>query len=460
MSCLAVALVIGSMAALYTALSEIAVQTGATQSQLTWVVDGYTLAIACLVLPAGAVGDRYGQRGVLVAGLIVFAVASAVPLALDDPLSLIAARTVGGAGAALVMPSTLSILTSEFPVSERGRAVGLWAGVAASGAVVGVLLSGVLLEFWSWKAIFVALTAAALILLAASWWVPESRQYAHPRIDVAGSVVIAAAIGLIVIGLIEAPQRGWTDAAVVGVFGLGAFGVLIFVVVELRRSDPLLDMRLFTDRGFAAGTVSLVLHFLVMFGVFYLLVQYLQLICGYAPLVSALSLTPLIVPIVGVSLAAPRLARQWGLRTMVASGLATIAVGTLLVSALDLDSGYVEVVCALLAFGVGLGLCTAPSTAAVVNATPVERRGIAAAVNDAAPELGAAIGVAIAGSVLAAGYYDRIRSVVTGLPALARGAFSDSLASATQAAHRLDHRSNQRLPQRRRRSSMAAPWGR
>ncbi|MGX9673741.1 MFS transporter [Mycolicibacterium phocaicum] len=436
-SCAAVALVIGSMAALYTALPNIAVDTGAMQSQLTWVVDGYTLAIACLVLPAGAVGDRYGRRGVLIAGLAVFAAASVVPLAFDSPWWLIGARAAAGVGAALVMPSTLSILTGEFGVTQRRRAVGIWAGVAASGAVVGVLISGVLLQLWSWRAIFVGLAGAAVLLLVAALRVPTSCEGAHPRIDVLGSVVIALAIGLLVVALVEAPHRGWTDTMVMALFGCAAGCLVAFAVVELRRADPLLDMRLFRDRGFAAGTVSLVLHFVVIFGVFFLLVQYLQLISGYSPIRSAVALTPLIVPIVVVSVAAPQLAARWGLRVMLAGGLGLLAVGMFLASRLDVHSGYADIVWSLLALGTGLGLCTAPSTAAVVDATPVHKHGVAAAVNDAAREVGAAIGIAIAGSVLAAGYSGRVAATAAALPPPLRAAFEDSLAAAAQAAHRV-----------------------
>lgn len=395
------------------------------------------MAIACLVLPAGAVGDRYGRRGVLMAGLAVFAAASVVPLAFDTPWWLIGARAAAGVGAALVMPSTLSILTGEFGMAQRRRAVGIWAGVAASGAVVGVLVSGVLLQLWSWRAIFVGLAAAAVLLLVAALRVPTSHDDAHPRIDVLGSVVIALAIGLLVVALVEAPHRGWTDAMVMVLFGCAAGCLVVFAVVELRRADPLLDVRLFGDRGFAAGTVSLVLHFVVIFGVFFLLVQYLQLISGYSPIRSALALTPLIVPIVVVSVAAPQLAARWGLRMMLAGGLGMLAVGMFLASRLDVHSGYVDIVWALLALGTGLGLCTAPSTAAVVDATPVHKHGVAAAVNDAAREVGAAIGIAVAGSVLAAGYSDRVGATAAALPSPLRAAFEDSLAAAAQASLRV-----------------------
>jgi EmrB/QacA subfamily drug resistance transporter len=433
-SCLAVALVIGSMAALYTSLSDIATATGATQSQLTWVVDGYTLAVACLVLPAGAVGDRYGRRGVLIAGLVVFSAASALPLLTSDPVWLIAARAVSGIGAAFVMPSTLSILTAEFPEQRRGRAVGIWAGVAGSGAILGVLCSGLLLERWSWESVFVGLTVAGVVLLMAALTLPESREFTHPPIDYVGSVVIVAAIGLLVVAVTEAPQLGWADPVVIALFAGGAASAVAFVVVELRRHHPLLDLRLFTDRGFGAGIFSIVLQFLVLFGVFLLLVQYLQLVAGYGPLPSALALAPTVVPIVAISLPAPWLAQRWGLRLLTVSGLLAIAAGLFLVSRLDAAAGYNEILWPLLILGSGLGLCTAPATAAVVAATPVEKHGVAAAVNDAAREVGAAVGIAIAGSVLAAGYTSRIAPALPAWPEPAREPISDSLASALEVA--------------------------
>ncbi len=433
-SCLGVALVIGSMAALYTSLSDIAADTGASQSQLTWVVDGYTLAVACLVLPAGAVGDRYGRRAVLLGGLVVFSAASAVPLFVQDPAWLIGARALAGVGAAFVMPSTLSIMTAEFPEHQRPRAVAIWAGVAGSGAILGILGSGLLLQLWSWQSIFVGLTAAGVVLLIAAATVAESLEYAHPEMDYVGSLAVAVAIGLIVIALTEAPHRGWTDPLVLGLFAGGAVASVVFVVVELSRAHPLLDLRLFADRGFASGTLSITLQFLVLFGVFYVLIQYLQLIVGYEPLRSALALAPVVVPIVGISLLAPWLAERLGLRVLTVPGMLAIAAGIFLASRLQVESSYTDFLWALLIMGTGLGVCMAPATAAIVAATPVEKHGVAAAVNDAAREVGAAVGIAIAGSVLAAGYTNRITPALSSLPGPAREPFSDSLAAALQAA--------------------------
>lgn len=435
-SCLAVALVIGSMAALYTSLPDIAAATGATQSQLTWVADGYTLALACLVLPAGALGDRYGRRAVLMGGLSVFSAASVIPLFAQDPFWLIVARTLAGVGAAFVMPSTLSMLTTSFPERLRGRAVGIWAGIAGSGAVVGILGSGLLLQQWSWLSIFVGLTVAGVLLLLAACTLSESRDESHPPMDVVGSVLIVSAIGPIVFALNEAPGHGWTDPSVLGLAGTGLAALLIFVIVELRRRHPLLQLRLFAHRGFGSGTLSIAVQFLVMFGVFLLLVQYLQLVLNYQPLQSALALAPIAIPLVSISVFAPWLSDRAGLRLVMASGLVVIAAGLYLTSRLQVGATYTDFLWPLLLMGTGLGMCTAPATTAITSAVSSDNQGIAAAVNDAAREVGAAVGIAVAGSVLAASYTDHLQPVLPMVPPPVREPVADSLAAALQAVDR------------------------
>lgn len=441
-SCLAVALVVASMAALYAALAEIATATGATQAQLTWVVDGYTLALACLVLPGGALGDRYGRRIVLLAGLVVFAAGSAVPLMVTTPAWVIVARVVSGVGAALVMPSTLSILTAGFAPERHGRAVGIWAGVAGSGGVLGLLGSGALLQAWSWSSIFLALTVIAVVLAVAALTLPESRDTSGPRIDLAGAAASTITVGVFVYAVTEAPARGWTSPLVLGLLVVAIGAGAVFVAVELRSDHPLLPIRLFARRGFTAGVVSLAVQFLVTFGLFLLLVQYLQLILGYSPLRSATALAPMIGPLIVLSLIAPWLCQRIGLRWMTYTGMTIIAAGLIMLSAVDTDTTYLQLLVPVLVMSTGLGLCTAPATAAIVADTPTAKHGIAAAVNDAAREIGAALGIAICGSVLAAGYHDRIQTVLPQLPPPARGPVSDSLAATLALADRAGHQAD------------------
>ncbi|MQY25712.1 MFS transporter [Nocardia aurantia] len=429
-SCLGVGLVMASMAALYTALPQIATATGATQSQLTWMVDGYTLILAALLLPAGALGDRYGRRGMLIAGLTVFSAGSILALTVHEPMWVIVARMISGIGAALVMPSTLSILTGVFPPEHWGRAVGVWAAVAGSGGVIGLVGSGVLLRYWSWPSIFVVLAAVAAVLAVAALAMPGSREPDHPRIDLPGSVTSAAAIGLLVYGLTEAPEYGWRAPQTIALLAGAAVAGAVFVIVELRTTRPLLPVRLFAHRAFSTGVTSLMLQFVVTFGLALILVQYLQLVLGYSPLRSTLAVAPMAGPLLPLAVIAPMLMRWIGLRWMTVTGLATMSAGLFLLLRLHPDTHYSAIVLPLALVGAGIGLCATPATAVIIGTTPTAKHGVAAAVNDAARELGAAIGIAMSGGVLAAGYHHRIQPALPGLPEQIRGPVGDSLAGA------------------------------
>ncbi|WP_327097226.1 MFS transporter [Nocardia vinacea] len=435
-SCLAVALVVASMAALYTALPGIAVDIGASQTQLTWIVDGYTLVLACLVLPAGALGDRYGRRRALIVGLLVFSVASALPLLVADPIVLIAARASAGLGAALIMPSTLSILTGSFPSSGTGRAVGIWAGVAGAAGAVGIVGSGLLLRWWSWHSIFATLAGVGAVLLVLAFALPESREVDRPPLDPIGSVCVAVGLGLAVVGTIEAPLRGWLDVGVLGLFAGAAVALAAFVLVELRAEHPLLDIRLLALRGFGSGAASITIEFFAIFGIFLLLVQYLQLVLGYSALLAASAMGPMVVPIAAISAVAPWLADRIGSRVVLSVAMVILAGGLFAASRLDSGATYLDVLWPLLIISVGIGLGMAPPTALIMADTPKAKQGVAAAVNDAARELGAAIGIAVAGSVLAAGYRSRIEPALADLPEPARGPVSESFAATLELADR------------------------
>ncbi|MBX8688023.1 MFS transporter [Mycobacterium sp. 20091114027_K0903767] len=436
-ACMDVSIVIASMVALNTALPDIARQTTATQAQLTWVVDGYTLVLACLLLPAGAIGDRYGRRGALLAGLAVFVLASAAPMVFDDPVQLIAARAVAGAGAAFIMPATLSLLTAAFPKSERNKAIGIWAGVVGSGAVFGFLITGGLLHFWGWQSIFATFAVAGAGLFILTCTVPSSRDEDAAPLDWIGAILIGSAVAVFVLGVVEAPVRGWTHPLVWGCMGGGIVLAAAFTVVQLKRPQPLLDVRLFGQPDFATGAVGITFLFFANFGYFFVSMQYIQLVMGYSPIQTAITLCPLVLPILALSVTTHWYLPRLGLRMCVSTGLLLIAAGMMCMRLLQLDSGYLDYTWPLIIISIGIGMCTAPTTSAIMGAAPDEKQGVASAVNDTTREVGAALGIAVAGSILAASYQNHLGPKLTALPAEVREPILGSLAEALAVAPRL-----------------------
>ena len=436
-ACAAVTLVISSMVALNTALGDIAVSTSATQTQMTWLVDSYTLVLACLLLPAGAIGDRYGRRRALLIGLAIFSLASSAPVIVHSPLQIIASRAVAGGGAAFIMPATLSLLTAVYPKDERTKAVGIWAGVVGSGAVVGMLGSGVLLRFWGWQSMFWALAGVGFLIFLLALTVSGSRDSDAPPVDWPGATLIATAVAIFVLGVIEAPTRGWSDPVVCGCIAAGLVLATVFGFVERGRRHPLLDVRLFAIPEFTTGAATVMVLFLATFGFFYLVMQYAQLVLGYSPLQTALAFAPLVVPVTMLSGFSFWYLPKLGLRLVVFLGLLIMAVGFLCMQRLDLNSSYLDLAWPLLVLSTGIGLCTAPTTAAIMSAAPAEKQGVASAVNDTARELGAALGIAIAGSMLAAQYTRSMTPRLMAFPEPLRGPAAESLAESIEVSHRL-----------------------
>ncbi|BCI51828.1 MFS transporter [Mycolicibacterium litorale] len=436
-ACLDVLTVIASMVALNAALPDIALQTSATQSQLTWVVDGYTLALACLLLPAGAIGDRYGRRGALLTGLVIFGLASFAPVIFDDPVQIIVARAVAGAGAAFIMPATLSLLTAAYPKAERNKAVGIWAGVAGSGAVVGFLGTGTLLHFFEWQSVFWALTAASVGLLILTCTIRSSRDEHRTPIDWIGGALIATAVAVFVFGVIEAPAQGWLDPLVWGSMVAGVVLTVAFALVQLHRTHPLLDIRLFKRPDFATGAIGITCLFAANFGFFFVVMQYMQLVLGYTALQTAFALVPLAIPVLVLGATTHLWSPRIGLRAAVVSGLVLIAAGLLCMRTLEVDSSFFDLAWPLLIISAGIGMCTAPTTSAIMNAAPDDKQGVASAVNDTTREVGAAVGIAAAGSVLAAQYEHLLAPALGAFPEQVRGPALESLAQALEVAARM-----------------------
>lgn len=434
--CTAVGLVIAMVTIVNAALPALAAGTGASQAEQTWIVDVYTLVLAALVLPAGAVGDRYGRRGVLVAGLVVFAAGCAAPVFLDTSAWLVGARAVTGLGAAMIMPATLSIINASFPPERRGRAIGIWAAVAGVGGLGGLVLAGVLLQHFSWHSVFLGPAVLAVLLVAASLTAPTSRDRRPQAFDAVGAVLGALAIGAVVFGILRVGDLGWGHGVVLGSLAGGLVLAGVFVGYELRRESPLLDVRLFGNAAFATGSVSVTVQFTAAFGMFYALAQYLQLVQGYSALKSGLALWPVAVSLFPLSLASAPLVRRFGLRVVTCGGLAVVVAGMVLIGLLDAGSGYPELAIAVCVLGAGIGVTAPAATGAILDNVPPSRYGVASAVNDATREIGAALGIALAGSVLSAGYTDAVGKATSLLTPPAREAAEGSLAGALAVAAR------------------------
>jgi EmrB/QacA subfamily drug resistance transporter len=433
--CLALMMVVSAVASLNVALPDIARGTGASQSQLQWIIDAYALVFAGLLLPAGAFGDRYGRKGILLSGLVVFGGAAAVAVFVNSAGALIGLRAVMGVGAAMVMPTTLSIITTVFPEDERGRAVGIWAGIAGGGAVLGLLLSGLLLEWFSWPVVFA--TSVVLAVLAAVLTVPivpTSRSGRRVPLDPIGAVLSSLGLFGLVFAIIEAPLRGWLDPLTITAFAVGLLLLVVFVLFELRRGEPMLDPRLFARRGFGVGSLSLTLQFFAQFGLLFIALQYLQFILGYSPLEAAASLLPMAVMLILLAPRAPKIAKRTGVRVIGGLGLAIMGGGFLVFSSLSTDSSYWHFGLGALIVGVGIGLATTPATTAITSALPPQRQGIASAVNDLSREVGGAFGIAVLGSVLNSGYRQHIAAATAHLPQPAADAVKSSIAAVAQAA--------------------------
>ncbi|WP_415938460.1 MFS transporter [Streptomyces sp. 039-1] len=428
-TCLALGTVVAAMASLNVALPDLARETHATQTQLSWIIDSYSLVFASLLLPAGALGDRFGRRRALLAGLTLFGAGSAAASLTTDPSTLIALRGVLGVGAALVMPATLSTITSTFPRARRAQAVSVWAAVAGASALVGLFATGALLEGWSWRSVFLLNVALALVaLIGTLLFVPESAEPQQPRLDIGGALLAVAGLVALVYSVIEAPTRGWADPVTLGGIGLGLVVLAGFVLFELRRANPLLDPRLFRNQHFAAGSLSIMLQFFVFFGFIFVMMQYLQLVRGDSALMAATSMLPMALTMVPVSRATPRLVARFGFRGPWAAGLVAVAGGMGVLSLLDASSPYWLIATGLVPLGAGMGLAMTPATTSITDALPRSLQNVGSAMNDLARELGGALGIAVLGSLLSAAYRDHMS--LPGLPDHVADAARSSLAAA------------------------------
>lgn len=407
--CLALAAVVAAMSSLNVALPGIARATHASQTQLAWIIDAYSLVFASLLLPAGALGDRYGRRRALLAGLAIFGAGSAVAMTASSAGELIGLRAVLGLGASLVMPATLSTITGTFAAGQRTRAVSVWAAVAGGAAVLGILISGILLEVWSWPSVFgLNVVLAAVAIAGTIWFVPESADAGTPRLDVSGAVLAVIGLVALVYSIIQAPSQGWLSARTLAGLAAGVAVLAGFVAWELRRHNPLLDPRVFARRALAAGSLSVFVQFFGLFGFIFIVLQYLQLIRGDSGLISAVSMLPMAAALMPSARLAPALVARLGARAVCAGGLALIAAAMVVLSRLAPASGYWLLAAGLVPLGVGMGLAMTPATSGITSALPPARQGVASALNDLSREVGGAVGIATLASILTASYQSHL----------------------------------------------------
>src|SRR5512133_3926566 len=390
--CLSVFLVVVDNTIVNTALPTLAEELDAGTSQLQWIVDAYTLAVAGLLLIGGALGDRYGRHRLLAGGLAVLGLGAGLAAFSTNATELIAMRALMGAGSAAIMPATLSILTDVFDnPSERVKAIGIWSGVSGLGVAVGPTISGWLLERFDWSSVFLV-------------HVP---------------IVIVSLAGLVALtyGLIEAPERGWTSVATIGLLG-GAVALLAaFAAWELRREDPMVPLQVFRNGRFTAASASVTLVFFSLFGALFLLTQILQFVRDYSPLEAGASALPFAFAVGITSPIAAILSKKRGsAKVPVATGLGLMAAGLAIMANSTAGSGWWHYIFATVLMGAGMGFAMAPATDSIMGTLPTAQAGVGSAVNDTTREIGGVLGVAVMGSVASSAYAHHVGDAVSSLP--------------------------------------------
>jgi EmrB/QacA subfamily drug resistance transporter len=384
------------------ALPSIQRDLGADLSQLQWIVTGYALTFAALMLIGGKVADAYGRRRIFVIGIAVFTVASLLCGFAGSGNELIAARVLQGAGAALMNPATLSIIAAAFPPRERGTAIGIWAGVSALALAIGPLTGGLITEHLDWSWIFFVNVPIGVVAIGASFlFIDESRDETHVRLDLPG--LAASSIGLFALtyGLIEANSHGWGSPLILGAFALAAIALASFVLLERYQRDPMLPLELFRNGTYTGANLVILLVALAMFGIFFFLSLYMQNILGYSAVQTGAAFLPMTVLIILVAPIAGRTSDRIGSRGLMTAGMVLIAVQLLYFSRLGLDSSFWQLLPGFLVGGVGMSLTMTPSAAAATRSVSVDKAGVGSAVLNASRQVGGSIGVALMGAIVA-----------------------------------------------------------
>ena len=386
------------------ALSSIQSDLDISQSELEWVVNGYALTFAVLMLTGGKLADMFGRRRIFIVGLAIFTASSLACGLATGAGFLIGARVVQGVGAALMNPATLSIIIATFPPRQRGTAIGIWVGVSAMALAIGPLIGGILTEQinWSWI-FFINVPVGIAGIIVARLFITESRDKSEEqRLDLPG--LLSSAIGLFALtyALIEANNYGWTSARILALFAVAAVALVTFVVLEHRQRVPMLDLSLFKNSTFAGANVTMLLVALAMFGVFFFNSLYLGQVLGYSPIQTGATFLPLTVLIVFVAPLAGRFSDRIGSRWLMGAGLVLLSGSLLSFSTLGVDSTFWDIVPGLVLGGFGMSLAMTPTTAAAMGSVPVDKAGVGSAVLNSMRQVGGSLGIALMGAIVAA----------------------------------------------------------
>jgi len=371
-------------------------------SELEWIVSGYALTFAALMLIGGKLADAYGRRLIFVLGITIFTLASLACGLASSGDALIGARVAQGVGAAMMNPATLSIIAVTFPPRQRGTAIGLWAGVSALALALGPLVGGLLTEHAGWNWIFFINIPVGVLAIAASFlFIDESRDETHERLDIPG--LLSSGIGLFALtyGLIEANNYGWGSARIVGSFVVAAVALVVFVQLERHRRAPMLDLTLFRNRTYVGANLAMLLVALAMFGVFFFVSLYMQNVLGYSAVQAGAAFLPMTVLIIVIAPLSGRLSDRWGSRWLMAGGMVLLAIQLTYFSQLPTDATFWRLLPALVIGGFGMSMTMTPSSAAAMRAVPVEKAGVGSAVLNACRQVGGSTGIALMGAIMA-----------------------------------------------------------
>jgi EmrB/QacA subfamily drug resistance transporter len=382
----------------------------ASNSEIQWVLDAYVLVFAGLLLTTGSLGDRYGRKGALQAGLVIFSLGSVTAALSNSTIQLTLSRGLMGVGGALIMPATLSILANVFrDPRERGQAIAIWAGFSGLGVAIGPVMGGLLLDHFSWGSVFwVNIPVALTALVLGAFLIPTSRDPNPGDLDPLGAILSMLGLGALLFGIIEGPAEGWSNTKVLIAFAVGVVATAAFILWELHTEHPMLDMHFFQNPRFTAANSAITLTFFAMFGSMFLMTQYWQFVHGYSPLSAGVRMVPFAITMMAVAPMSARMVERVGTKRIVTAGLLTVTLALIGLSFISRTSPYLTVILLFCVMSAGMGMTMAPATESVMGSLPREKAGVGSAVNDTTRQMGGALGVAVIGSAVATIYAAKV----------------------------------------------------